>query len=50
LASLLDQAFALGSAGDLRPIVGTVWPLDQAAAAHRAFEDRSTIGKVVLAP
>jgi NADPH2:quinone reductase len=50
LADLLDQALTLGAAGELRPVLGRVWPLSQAAAAHRAFAERSTIGKVVLVP
>jgi NADPH2:quinone reductase len=50
LASLRDHAFALGSIGELRPTIGAVWPLDRAAAAHRSFEDRNTIGKVILTP
>jgi NADPH2:quinone reductase len=34
--------------GWLRPHIGSVWPLDQAAEAHRAFESRARSGKVRL--
>lgn len=50
LAGLVDEAFALGAAGELRPITDAVWPLEQAAAAHRAIEDRATTGKAILTP
>ncbi len=37
-------------AGRLRPHVGHVLPLAQAAEAHALLEDRATMGKVVLQP
>lgn len=37
-------------AGDLEVVVGQTFDLDAAADAHRALEDRSTTGKVVLNP
>jgi NADPH2:quinone reductase len=40
----------LAAAGELEPIIGTVLPLSEAAAAHRAFEERSTVGKTILTP
>lgn len=50
LARLRDHAFALADSGELRPIIGTVMPLAQAAAAHQAFEERATVGKTILTP
>ncbi|MFJ9036873.1 zinc-binding alcohol dehydrogenase family protein [Streptomyces sp. NPDC102406] len=47
---LRDEAFALASQGALKPIIGAVLPLSEAAAAHRAFEERTTIGKTLLTP
>ena len=38
----------LFSAGKLRPVVDTVFPLEQARAAHEKLEQRSAFGKVVL--
>lgn len=49
-ARLRDEAFALAAIGELEPIIGAVLPLSEAAAAHRAFEERATIGKTVLTP
>ena len=36
--------------GTLKPVVDRVLPLENAADAHRALEDRAQFGKVVLAP
>lgn len=36
--------------GRLKPIVDRVLPLEKAAEAHRALEDRAQFGKVVLVP
>ncbi|MFL5803636.1 MAG: NAD(P)H-quinone oxidoreductase [Roseiflexaceae bacterium] len=43
-------AFALPrfEAGELRPVIDTVLPLEQAAEAHRRMEENSNIGKIVL--
>jgi len=43
------RALAEAAAGRLTPAV-TRFPLTEAAAAHRALENRGTIGKVVLEP
>ncbi|MGX1270837.1 zinc-binding dehydrogenase [Streptomyces phaeoluteigriseus] len=40
----LDEA----AAGRLRPLIGEVFPLEEAEAAHRAVEGRGLVGKVVL--
>ncbi|WP_213450525.1 zinc-binding dehydrogenase [Rhizomonospora bruguierae] len=45
---LATRALAAAAAGRLRPIVGQRFPLAEAAAAHRAVEDRVTVGKSLL--
>jgi NADPH2:quinone reductase len=40
----------LWSAGQVRPIVGSTFPLAEAAEAHRLVESRRSSGKVVLVP
>lgn len=49
LRALELRALAEAAHGRLRPAV-TRFPLAEAAAAHRALENRGTIGKVVLEP
>jgi NADPH:quinone reductase-like Zn-dependent oxidoreductase len=34
--------------GELRPVIGATFPLEQAADAHRLIESRGNVGKVVL--
>ncbi|WP_415949767.1 zinc-binding dehydrogenase [Streptomyces sp. KLOTTS4A1] len=46
---LETRALDLAAEGVLRPAV-TRFPLERAAAAHRALEERRTVGKVVLEP
>lgn len=48
-AELLD-VMKLVEAGKLKAVVDRVLPLEQAANAHRALENRAQFGKVVLAP
>ncbi|HLT10481.1 MAG TPA: zinc-binding dehydrogenase [Micromonosporaceae bacterium] len=48
LAELEQRALTAAAEGRIVPYVGSVFPLADAAAAHRALEDRETIGKVVL--
>ena len=48
--SLTARALAGAAAGSLRPVIGQQVPLARAAQAHRAIEDRATIGKTLLAP
>lgn len=38
----------LAMTGELRPVIGAVLPLAEAARAHRAFEERTAIGKTIL--
>jgi NADPH2:quinone reductase len=45
---LVEQAFALAAAGELRPTVGQTYALTDAAAAHAAIEGRATVGKTLL--
>ena len=47
---LETRALAEAVAGRLVPLVDDPFPLADAAAAHRAIEDRATVGKVVLRP
>lgn len=42
------DALAAAAEGSRSPLVGTVLPLAEAAAAHRAIERRESVGKVVL--
>jgi NADPH2:quinone reductase len=46
LAWLFDQAVE----GRLKVVQGGRYPLDRVADAHRALEDRGTVGKVILLP
>ncbi len=48
LRALARAALAEASAGRLRPLIGQTFPLEQAAAAHRAIERRATVGKTLL--
>ncbi|MER7110745.1 zinc-binding dehydrogenase [Streptomyces sp. NPDC000229] len=45
---LAGRALAEAAAGRLRPVIGGTFPLERAAEAHAAIEDRSLLGKVVL--
>lgn len=46
----LLEVMKLVEAGKLKPVVDRVLPLEQAADAHRALENRAQFGKIVLAP
>jgi NADPH2:quinone reductase len=48
IATLEARALAAAAAGTRVPYVGTLFPLAEAAAAHRALERSAAIGKVVL--
>lgn len=45
---LTARALAEAAAGRLAAVIGRRWPLDQAAAAHRAIEGRAVTGKTLL--
>lgn len=47
-AALTGQAFASAAAGELQPVIGQTFPLEQAAQAHRAIESRHVFGKTLL--
>lgn len=49
LRELEERALAGGSAGHVHPLVHA-FPLERADDAHRAIEERTSIGKVVLVP
>lgn len=49
LRHLEEESLAQAAAGKVVPVVHR-FPLAQAAAAHRALEERRTMGKVVLVP
>jgi NADPH2:quinone reductase len=46
--SLADKVWPLLAAGRIRPVIHTVLPAAQAAAAHRLMESNQHIGKIVL--
>ena len=46
--ALTRAALSLAAAGRLRAVIGQRFPLEAAAAAHRAIESRATIGKTLL--
>ncbi|MGN9776915.1 zinc-binding dehydrogenase [Micromonospora sp. H33] len=44
----LRAALDAAAAGRITPLVGQTYPLDRAADAHRALEERAAVGKVLL--
>lgn len=44
----LDEVVTRAIAGELRPVVGKVYPASEIAKAHEALECRRTVGKIVL--
>jgi NADPH2:quinone reductase len=47
-ATYLGRALHAAAAGDLHPLIGQEYPLEQAAAAHAGIENRSAVGKTLL--
>jgi NADPH:quinone reductase len=45
-----EELVGLWEQGAVRPIVGSEFPLEEAAAAHELIEARRHVGKVVLVP
>jgi len=39
---------SLAVAGSVRPVIGQTFPLERAADAHAAVENRITVGKTLL--
>jgi NADPH:quinone reductase len=50
MSRLTARALANAAAGTLHPVIGQEVPLARAGDAHRAIEDRATIGKTLLVP
>ncbi|MFG1966720.1 zinc-binding dehydrogenase [Nonomuraea sp. NPDC049028] len=50
MRALIVDALNLAADGRLRPVIGQTFPLESAAAAHRAIESRTTTGKTLLIP
>jgi NADPH2:quinone reductase len=50
LATLTARALSSAATGELQAVIGQNVPLANAADAHRAIEDRATIGKTLLVP
>ncbi|WP_431928164.1 zinc-binding dehydrogenase [Amycolatopsis tucumanensis] len=48
LRAATEWVLAEAAAGRVKPLVGQRFPLDRAADAHRAIENRATIGKTLL--
>ncbi len=46
----LEQVLELVAAGTLKPVVDTVFPLQEARAAHERMESRAFFGKLILTP
>ncbi|MEV4254773.1 zinc-binding dehydrogenase, partial [Spirillospora sp. NPDC049652] len=42
------EMMAKAAAGTVRPVIGQTFPLDRAADAHAAVENRTTLGKTLL--
>jgi putative PIG3 family NAD(P)H quinone oxidoreductase len=49
VAAVRDELWPLVSAGQIRPVIQTVLPLDQAAQAHRLMDGSAHVGKILLA-
>jgi len=48
LRKQLGEIFRMYVAGEIKPVIGKIFPLEQAAEAHRYIHARKNIGKVVL--
>jgi NADPH2:quinone reductase len=49
-AEALSDLFARAARGELRTVIGGVYPLEQAAQAHTDLRERRTTGKLLLDP
>lgn len=47
---LTERALDLAAQSTVRPTIGQIFSLDDAAAAHAAIESRATTGKTHLVP
>ena len=50
LGDVIAELFTLVAQGKLNPVIGSTYPLNEAAGAHRAMLARETTGKIVLKP
>ncbi len=48
LQAELAEIFRMYAAGQIKPVIGKMFPLNEAAAAHRYIHNHQNIGKVVL--
>jgi NADPH2:quinone reductase len=48
MQALTRRALDAAARGDLRPVIGQTFPLERAADAHAAIEERATVGKTLL--
>jgi len=48
LRAQLEEILRLYAAGQVKPVIGKIFPLSQAAAAHRYVHNRQNVGKVIL--
>lgn len=46
----MDELLELLAAGDIAPVIDTVFSFDDVGQAHRRLEDRLNVGKVILVP
>ena len=44
----IEEVLAAAAAGRIVPVIGAVFPLDRAAEAHTALEERTIVGKALL--
>jgi NADPH:quinone reductase-like Zn-dependent oxidoreductase len=48
LSRCLQESVRRGVAGEFRPVVGQIFPIDRLAEAHEAVEARATVGKIAV--
>jgi len=48
LLTVWNRLVAFTKAHDIRPLVGSVFPFEEMAAAHRTMESRRSVGKIVI--
>jgi NADPH2:quinone reductase len=47
-SNYIEQALRAAAAGDIAPVIGQTFPLEQAGAAHAAIEGRAVFGKTLI--
>jgi NADPH:quinone reductase len=48
VARWAERMMARAVAGEVRPLIGQTFPLDRAADAHAAVENRTAVGKTLI--